>query len=108
MGKSYYLNKNQIFYFRGSIIQIHNDRDKEQMFSYIIILELGTENFREKMLSTARNYVKKDEELLMNILMDPAEVLKQIHQGEYIGESCIACMRVIISCSIICMHKTCC
>nr|CAD2155984.1 unnamed protein product [Meloidogyne enterolobii] len=71
-------------YDGGSIIKIHGDKDKEQMFDYIIILELGNETFLEKILSTAENHVEKDESMLMNVLSEPAKVLIQIHEGCYI------------------------
>ncbi|KAF7631155.1 Protein kinase domain-containing protein [Meloidogyne graminicola] len=67
-------------YDGGSIIKIHGDRDEEQIYSYIIIMELGTETFQDKMISIAKNYIEKDEEKLMNTLMDPAHVLSRIHQ----------------------------
>nr|CAD2179412.1 unnamed protein product [Meloidogyne enterolobii] len=66
-------------YDGGSIIKIHGDKDKEQMFDYIIILELGNGTFLEKILSTAENHVK-DEKMLMSVLSEPTKVLIQIHE----------------------------
>uniref|UniRef100_A0A914LED7 Protein kinase domain-containing protein n=1 Tax=Meloidogyne incognita TaxID=6306 RepID=A0A914LED7_MELIC len=67
-------------YDGGSIIKIHGDKDKEQMFDYIIILELGNGTFLEKILSTAENHVK-DEKMLMSVLSEPTKVLIQIHEA---------------------------
>ncbi|KAL7075536.1 hypothetical protein ACQ4LE_005301 [Meloidogyne hapla] len=75
-------------YDGGPIVKIH-DTEKEQAFDYAIILELGNETFRNKILSIASTYVEKDEEIInyvkrdeeiINILSEAAEVLKQIHE----------------------------